>query len=216
VDRDTCPPFRQARIRRARRSMRPARTAAALGAPTAQLLRSLMSPRRATEGHAYLCLWSLISHRNQGLSGGREQTCHGEEQRRRSDISDQCDQSVRPSCARRADASSRDPILYPRRQREAHDHADSRALKLGVPSEMVERHAIYCGGPGRAAASRKRAAQSAANANPVARPSSADETAQRGWNLPIAVDQSRLATAGEGARAVRLMRDHPDLLGEAA
>jgi hypothetical protein len=76
--------------------------------------------------------------------------------------------------------------------------------------------ARFCSGSCRAAASRQRAAERAADGHPTRRPSGTEETAQKAHTRTETTDEFRPATPSEEARALRLIRDHADLFSEAA
>ena len=76
--------------------------------------------------------------------------------------------------------------------------------------------AIYCSNSCRAAASRARAAEPAAEPRPAPSASEGIGTAQNRTKGLIRADEYRPATASEETRALRVMRDHADLWDEAA
>jgi hypothetical protein len=88
---------------------------------------------------------------------------------------------------------------------------EQRLCCCGASLAGRRRHARYCGGPCRAAASRTRAAERREPVVPVVEPSSARESAQKRtqdatWHL-----EAQLATPAEEALAKRMRRDYPEI-----
>lgn len=86
----------------------------------------------------------------------------------------------------------------------------------GASLEGRRRHAIYCGGPCRAAASRAKAAESREPDAPVVEQRHHVECAQKRTSCATDIIQWGQLSAADQDRIERIMRDHADLAGETA